>query len=286
MRNILEKISRGVGSTKLTLHTIKPDIFIVGGIAGFVATCVVACVETYKLPPVVEKAKKRIEETKEANIPVEKEAKKAMVKAYAGAAKDIALLYAPAICTGVLSANSILYGAGIYKDRIGALAAAYAALDGAYKKYRAKVEETDGKKKENDIAYEDKKDETEDTKKNTTTERSPHAFFYDYPCSGFCDDPETNLMTIKALQNMLQDQLNSRGYLFLNDVYSLFGMPMTRAGQIVGWIQDEDDSVFVDLGAFDPVNERAVMGCESVFLLDPNVQGVILKQFEAKKFRK
>lgn len=49
-------------------------------------------------------------------------------------------------------------------------------------------------------------------------------------------DRDYNKMTVK---NCLEDSfelLKRNGYLFLNDVYQLLGFPLTREGQMYGWI--------------------------------------------------
>ena len=76
--------------------------------------------------------------------------------------------------------------------------------------------------------------------------------------------------------------LKAQGYLFLNDVYKLIGVPATRAGQIVGWVYDEKNPVgdnYVDFNIMDINSERArafVNGYERSILLDFNVDGNIL----------
>ena len=49
-------------------------------------------------------------------------------------------------------------------------------------------------------------------------------------------DREYNEMTVK---NCLEDSfelLKRKGYLFLNDVYQILGFPLTKEGQMYGWI--------------------------------------------------
>ena len=76
--------------------------------------------------------------------------------------------------------------------------------------------------------------------------------------------------------------LKAKGYLFLNDVYDMLGIPRTKAGQIVGWIYDEKNPIgdnFVDFGIYDGNKETVrnfVNGYERTILLDFNVDGNIL----------
>ena len=76
--------------------------------------------------------------------------------------------------------------------------------------------------------------------------------------------------------------LRRKGHLYLNEVYDMLGIPRTKAGQIVGWIYDEEHPVgdnYVDFGIYDSNKPRVrdfVNGYERTVLLDFNVDGNIL----------
>ena len=105
---------------------------------------------------------------------------------------------------------------------------------------------------------------------------------FDNGCYGWTRDHKTNDMFLKVQQNYANEMLKAQGYLFLNDVYKLIGVPATRAGQIVGWVYDEKNPVgdnYVDFNIMDINSERArafVNGYERSILLDFNVDGNIL----------
>ena len=111
---------------------------------------------------------------------------------------------------------------------------------------------------------------------------SSYARFFDDGCTGWTKDPEYNLMFLKKQQRYANDLLKSRGHLFLNEVYDMLGIPRTKAGQVVGWIYDEEypnGDNFVDFGIYDLYNEKArdfVNGYERTILLDFNVDGDIM----------
>ena len=76
----------------------------------------------------------------------------------------------------------------------------------------------------------------------------------------------------------LNRTLQTRGHVFLNEVYDVLDIPRTRAGAQVGWILGHGDD-FIDFGIFDLHNEskRAfVNGYERSILLDFNVTGSII----------
>ena len=108
---------------------------------------------------------------------------------------------------------------------------------------------------------------------------SEYARFFDNGCSNWKKDPEHNLWFLKQQQNWANDKLKAQGYLFLNDVYEMLGVPLTKAGHEVGWLYDNQNSDnYVDFGIFDinrPKNRDFVNGYERTILLDFNVDGVI-----------
>lgn len=52
-------------------------------------------------------------------------------------------------------------------------------------------------------------------------------------------DREYNEMTVKNCLDDSFEILKRNGYLFLNDVYQILGLPLTREGQTSGWVYDE-----------------------------------------------
>ena len=88
-------------------------------------------------------------------------------------------------------------------------------------------------------------------------------------------------MYLRRQQDWANEKLKQKGHLFLNEVYDMLGINRTRAGQVVGWIYDENNDKgdnFVDFGIYDINSERKrafVNGDERSILLDFNVDGVI-----------
>lgn len=217
---------------------------------------------------------------------------------YAQTAVKFIKLYGPAVVLGALSITSILASNNILRKRNVALAAAYATVDKGFKEYRSRVVERFGKDIDRELKYNIKAKEIEETTKNAkgkektvkksievadVNEHSDYARFFDELCTGWKRDAEYNLMFLKHQQNYANEKLQKQGYLFLNDVYDMLGIPKTKAGQVVGWIYDEAHSDiydnFVDFGIYDLYNEKArdfVNGREKSILLDFNVDGNIL----------
>lgn len=109
---------------------------------------------------------------------------------------------------------------------------------------------------------------------------SEHAKWFDDTCGGWTKDSELNKAFLLHQQTYANLKLKSRGYLFLNDVYDMLGMPRTAAGQRVGWVYDPKNPVgdnHVDFGIYEEWNADFVNGIKSDLLLDFNVDGDILK---------
>ena len=131
--------------------------------------------------------------------------------------------------------------------------------------------------------------ETKETEVKTKSEESDvktvsqYARFFDDGCTGWSRDAEYNLVYLRDVQRWCNMLLLKQGYLFLNDVYEKLGIPKTKAGQIVGWIYGEKNTIgdnYVDFGLNNIRNEDFLEGIENVVLLDFNVDGEIISRLE------
>jgi hypothetical protein len=178
-----------------------------------------------------------------------------------------------------------------------ALAAAYATVDKSLKEYKNRVVDRFGKEVDQELSYGIKATEVEETvtdengeekvvKKTVNTINSkiasPYSRFFDETCEAWDKDAEYNLFFLRAQEKIANNMLQTRGHLFLNEVYDMLGMERTKMGQTVGWIYKKDDpnfSNYVDFGIYDGNDEasrRFVNGLERSILLDFNVDGDVL----------
>lgn len=302
---IMNKISRSFHMTGLKFKKHSPEILVVAGVVGVVASAVMACKATTKLEQVIEKTKNDLDcihdamEKEEVNGEkyTKEDGKKDLTIVYTQTGVKLFKLYGPAIAVGVASITCILASNNILHKRNVALAAAYATVDNGFKEYRNRVVERFGKELDRELKYNIRSKEVEETVKNedgteTKVEKtvniidpnfnSDYSRFFDEYCPDWTKDSEYNLCFLRKQQNYANDLLKSQGYLFLNDVYAMLGIPKTRAGQEVGWIYDEEDPVgdnYVDFGIYDLGNKdkrNFVNGRERSILLDFNVDGYIL----------
>ena len=285
----------------------SPEILIVTGVVGAVASTVMACKATLKVNDVLDKAKQDINNIHDVAADVEagirpataytpEDKKRDLTIVYTKTGIELVKLYAPAVTVGALSIVSLVSSHRILKKRNVALAAAYATVDKGFKEYRGRVIERFGKELDRELKYNIRSKEIEEKiidengEEKTVTKtvevadpnlNSDYARFFDESCPGWEKDPEFNLTFLKMQQSYANEKLKCQGHLFLNEVYDMLGIPRTKAGNIVGWIYDEKNPIgdnFVDFGIYDLYSERKrafVNGYERSILLDFNVDGDI-----------
>ena len=304
---------RGVSKIGFELKKHSPEILVVAGIFGAVVSTVLACKATVDAGPVIDEAKDDIDKIHdlvadegliESGAYSKEEGTKALAGVYAKTGIKIVRLYAPALIIGSLSVTSILASNNILRKRNVALAAAYATVDKSFKKYRQSVIERFGDEVDKELRYglksetitetvtDEKGNTTEVTKKVSVLDDlgySEYAVLFDEVNSDFFKrDAEYNRWFLSAQERFANDKLKANGYLFLNDVFDMIGIPRTKAGQVVGWIYDpkrSDIDNYVDFGIMD-INKRSsrdfVDGYEAAVILDFNVDGPILNSFNGR----
>lgn len=313
INKIVNSASKTFNRAGLKLKKHSPEIMVAAGIVGVVTSAVMACKATTKVGSILDEKEKRLEPIHEAkeklengvelkcedgDLYTEDDVKKDTTIVYMQTGIKFIKLYGPSVALGILSITSILVGHKVLRKRNLALAAAYTAIDKSFKDYRGRVVERFGKELDRELKYNIKSKEVEEIVVDEKTgeekvvkktidvvdpsEYSDYARFFEDGCTGWSKDPEFNLMFLKNQQSYANDLLKSRGHLFLNEVYDLLGIPRTKAGNVVGWIYDEEHPVgdnFVDFGIYDinkPKNRDFVNGYERTILLDFNVDGDIL----------
>ena len=299
---LMNNVTRTVNRVGFKFKKHSPEVLIVAGTIGVVASAVMACGATTKAGKIKEEMNEemdKIHEVAEAHREdyTEEDLKKDTTIVYTQTAVKYVKLYAPSVALGVVSLTCILASNGILRKRNIALAAAYTAVDKGFKEYRGRVVERFGTELDKELRYNIKAKEFEEPvvdekgkekiKKETVSVADPNLYsdyarFFDDGCLGWSKDAEYNLTFLKQQQNYANDLLKKKGHLFLNEVYDMLGIPRTRAGQVVGWIYDEKHPIgdnFVDFGIYDMNREKVrdfVNGYERVILLDFNVDGNIL----------
>ena len=318
---IMKTVSGTFNKVSFQMKKHSPEILIVAGVIGTVASAVMACKATTKVGKIVEETKSNVDEIHSA---IEKgmtnagekytvdDSKKDLTIVYAQTGVKLAKLYAPSVMLGALSLTSIVASNNILRKRNVALAAAYATVDKGFKDYRSRVIERFGAEVDRELKnnVKAKKVTTTETDQETGAEKkvkknqfvvSPSdisgyaRFFEQYTTDeegntilnrNWESNNEYNLMFLKAQERYANDLLKSKKRLFLNEVYEMLGLPPTKAGQIVGWVYDPENSSgdnYVDFGLYadNLTYSDFVNGFEPAILLDFNVDGNIWDKMPA-----
>ena len=288
-------ITRAFGRTILFVKSNAPAILTGVGVTGLVATAVVASKETLRLEPIIGIAagyKHNADESLESGIFDREAYVKEIATIYSHTAVDLVRLYAPAIAIGSVSIAAILASHRIHVHREAGLVAAYTAANEAYSRYRGEVRTELGEEKELEIfnrSQTEVKTVTEidpETGEEVSVEKRVAAKYiavFDRNSPYFRhDDDDANLTKVRIVQNFANDRLTINGHVFLNEIYDDLGLPRTKAGAVTGWIYDPNNlgDHQIQLG-FD-LDWRLVKpeGIDG-FIINPNVQGVILDYVEA-----
>lgn len=302
MKNeLMNKATRSLHKTGFKLKKHSPEILVVAGAVGIVTSAVMACKATLKVNEVLDEAKETIDKihsvADESNVYdyTEEDCRKDLMIVYAQTGIKLAKLYAPSIMLGTLSLTGIIASNQILRKRNVALAAAYATVDKGFKEYRGRVIERFGSRIDHELKHNVKALEVketvvdEDGKKSVVTKKvdvmedathghSPYSRIFDNGCRGWEEDPEYNMTFLLAAQAHANDKLKTQGFLFLNEVYSMLGIPASKAGQVVGWIYNTNNPIgdnYVDFGIFETCQGDFVNGRERSIWLDFNVDGNI-----------
>jgi hypothetical protein len=263
----------------------SPHIFFAVGVAGTIASTILACRATLKLSETLDEIKKDVEVLEELP-PVEREKeefKLDTVYIYGKASLKLVRLYAPAVVVGTASIG-LLTGSHVQlAKRNAALMAAYAAVQKAYDDYRERVRAQLGAERELDIYHAAEIQKVTDSETGKELEvkvadpnkYSPYAKFFDEYSVHWQRDPELNRIYVQCQQNYFNNRLTAYGHVFLNEVYDSLGVERSRAGSVVGWLKEGDGDGYIDFGIFEAFNSRFVNGSEQSILLDFNVDGVI-----------
>lgn len=250
------KVGRALGKSKLYLKAKSPEILIALGIASGIGCVACAIVGTHKHSDDIlkshKKAIEKIEECKE-KYPDEYSKKDICVDtviAYAETGKEIARVYWPSALLGAVSIASTLGAYKIVSGRYAAALASCTALREAFERYRKRVVEEYGEEMDRHFLFGAKKttivEKKADGQDAVTTVEVPEdgdicladtQFMFSKETSmEYENDASYDMAFLLGKQSRFNDLLRSRGYVLLNDILYDIGMEMTSAGARLGWI--------------------------------------------------
>ena len=266
MKYVPKRVTRVSSRGVLKLKKNSPTLLVVGGVAGGIATVIMAVKASKKADVVIQAHKEEraqigpVPNKAVASKEVRKDAQLKVMELYYNTTLELAKVYGPALVVGSLSFGSILYGHKILHGRHVASMAAYSGLMEQFGAYRGRVRQTLGDKAELDIyngahgEYVEDPDHKGEFKLTPVfsedvvldTELRP---WFDEMNPNNSSDPEITKMWLTGVQEHMNQKLRLHGHLFLNEVRDALHLPRSAQGQTLGWIDgNPDGDGFVDFG--------------------------------------
>lgn len=281
-------VSKTAGKVGHVLSKNAPTILTVTGVAGGVTAAVLGARAALKSQGHVAQLNddREIVASKQAQgaFATSQEHVEALTYIWVLNGKKIVANYIPAITLGAVSIAAILWGHGMLRQRNAALIASYAALERSFATYRARVRATgpEGEKLDaaivSDMGFVEEVDE-DGNSKLIHDQRAAHLYtrVFDDKCDQWSRERDYNLYFLKVQERLLNDKLQRRGHIFLNEVLEALDFEHVPEGAITGWLKDGDGDGFIDFGmdAISIPGRAFDMSLENHFLLNFNVDGVI-----------
>ena len=245
-----EKLLKFFNSTKKCLSKHSPEILVGIGITGMAGTVVMAVKATPKALALIEEEKARQNEQL---------VDEAVQNGYENCEQinklkplDVIRVawkpYLPAAITGIGSAICIIGASAVNAKRNAALATAYALSERTLVKYRDKVIETIGEKKDKEIRNQIAQD---NVKQNPV---SKSEVIITSKGNTLCRDEisgryfRSDIDKIKKVVNELNRQMIYQHYISLNDFYYELGLDGIKNGSALGWNLDQG-LIEIDFGS-------------------------------------
>lgn len=298
--NLPNAVTSRVSTGVLVAQKHSPRLLFVSGLALMGATVVTACKGTMKLEETLDNIRYdriAVEDAAEKNPDKydEREIKKLNLYITGKGAAKIAKLYLPSLALGVAAVACLTTSHNQLTRRNAGLSAALAATERALDSYRNRVRESLGDDKEMELWRGERTEKQpvldENGKETGATKKvklggghSPYARIWGKDTSKEWDrQPEYNIAKLRSVQEYCTLKLNSKGHLFLNEVFDELGLDRTPAGAVVGWLSSRNGGAdgAVDFGVMGvgPDDELRFLdfatGREDHILLDFNVDGEI-----------
>lgn len=263
----------------------SPHILFGAGVAGVIGGAVLACRATLKLDTALDTFTTEIAHHRQHSEP------KKLAQVYVTNSVKVAKLYAPAVIVGGVGV-ACLTGSHIQLvKRNSALTVAYAGLARAYEEYRGRVRNEVGTDKELELFHGAEVETVsigEDGAKIEMVKVDPNKLsiysrIFDETNKEYKKDAELNRIFIEAQQHYFNHVLQTRGHVFLNEVYENLGFEHSSPGSIVGWVINQDGDNYIDFGMYKAHSARFINGDERAIILDFNVDGVIWNLIEEAK---
>lgn len=218
-----QKLTNIFKNTRNFIGKYSPELLIGLGLTGMITSTVLAVKSTPKALYLIEDRKKELNVYKLTTVETIKVAWKP---------------YIPSVLLSAASISCIIGATSINLRRNAALATAYTISERTLVRYRDKVIDALGDKREKKIREEVAQEETKDNKINNTQ------VFITSGGNTLCMDKisgryfKSDMETIKRAVNDLNRELVFEMYVSLNDFYERLGLEPTKIGEHLGWNLD------------------------------------------------
>ena len=223
-----EKLTSFFKSTRSFLGKHSPEILTGLGVAGMVTSTVLAVKATPK-------ALELIKESRDELYPLDETVKLTPIETIKAAWKP----YIPAVALSAVSISCIIGASAVNHKRNAALATAYTISERTLVKYRDKVVETLGEKKEKEIRSkisQDKVDENKVSSSQVIITSKGNTLFMDGVTHRYF---RSDLDKINKVVNELNRRMNYENYISLDDFYNEIGLESTSNSSYLGWNLDD-----------------------------------------------
>ena len=269
------------GKFKAQAHA--PEILMVVGAVELGLTIYSTVKAAYKFRDILDEHNKTLEEIKELQILsatgqldrkyTDEDAKNERRATYMRTAVEAAKCWGWVGVNALGTVGCFSWATGIEKQR-------YFNLQHAYAGVIAENQALKALKRVDDAAPEG--EEQTETSVPSTFSPSTYSKIFDSCNPNFEKSAEANHTFLNCKRAYLQNLLEWRGYLFLNEVYEALGFEKTQAGQIMGWAhyktpeeaRAHGSSNFVDFGLDNLENYRFNQGIEYAVMLNFNVDSL------------
>ena len=245
--DFVNKMSRSFHKVGFKFKKHSPEILVVTGVIGTVASAVMACKATLKVNDVIDEAKETVDKihecvgqnlhTSDGEEYTQEVANKDLAITYVQTGWKLTKLYGPAILLGVASIGCMVGSNQILRKRNIALGAAFKAVDTSFKEYRGRLIDRFGKELDRELRFGTTTKEVEeqviDENGNETTVTKavevvdPNAAHSIYSVvfyegnTGWTKNAELNKVFLIQQQNYANDKLRLNGILTLNETTCL-----------------------------------------------------------------
>lgn len=303
-KTLTSSVTRKVGRQMLTVKAHSPIILMGVGAVGMATSLVLASKATLKLHDILDEAEALDNKVEEAGEKAqaaglsytEEDQRKDRLTVRVKTAIKVVKAYAPTAIVFTASLACFVSSNRILTKRNAGLSAALMGVTKVLNDYRSRVVGELGKEKDLEFRY----GVVERTIGVETDEGVVEKTIRGIDQNAMMADggsmyekifarntsirwqpvPVQNELFLKSQQNWMNDLLNSRGHVFLNEVYEALGFEHTEEGSVVGWIRGHGDQE-IDFNVFDGdvlrEDDVFVNGDVDSILLDFNVHGPIYK---------